>query len=200
MKRIQVPAVMVTGLTTEKVENVRIVLLTTVKAGIARIARDLMPIMKEVNARSVRMVTALMAIVLNVLLTIVKVAIVRIVLASITITKEANARSVLTTAKVVLMIVLNVLPTIVKVVLMTVLNVPVSIAAKVVIVLNVLLTTVKVVTVRIVPVLITAKVAAIAAITAVGEVTVRDTTMTVHKEDIVLVRVPAIMIRTLSIA
>ena len=34
MKRIQVPAVMVTGLTTEKVENVRIVLLTTVKAGI----------------------------------------------------------------------------------------------------------------------------------------------------------------------
>ncbi|EFI36811.1 ribosomal large subunit pseudouridine synthase B [Bacteroides sp. 3_1_23] len=127
----------------------------------------------------------------------------------------------------VLMIVLNVLPTTVKVVLMTVLNVPVSIAAKVVIVLNVLLTTVKVatvltvpalitakvatvlnvllttvkvVTVRIVPVLITAKVAAIAAITAVGEVTVRDTTMTVHKEAIVLVRVPAIMIRMLSIA
>ena len=125
------------------------------------------------------------------------------------------------------MIVLNVLPTIVKVVLMTVLNVPVSIAAKVVIVLNVLLTTVKVatvltvpalitakvvivlnvllttvkvVTVRIVPVSITAKVAAIAAITAVGEVTVRDTTMTVHKEAIVLVRVPAIMIRMLSIA
>ena len=52
----------------------------------------------------------------------------------------------------------------------------------------------------VVPVLITAKVAAIAAITAVGEVTVRDTTMTVHKEAIVLVRVPAIMIRMLSIA
>ena len=33
-----------------------------------------------------------------------------------------------------------------------------------------------------------------------GEVTVRDTTMTVHKEAIVLVRVPAIMIRMLSIA
>ena len=113
---------------------------------------------------------------------------------------EANAGSVLSTANVVLMIVLNVLPTIVKVVLMTVLNVPVSIAAKVVIVLNVLLTTVKVATVLTVPALITAKVAAIAAITAVGEVTVRDTTMTVHKEDIVLVRVPAIMIRTLSIA
>ena len=178
MKRIQVPAVMVTGLTTEKVENVRIVLLTTVKAGIVRIARDLMPTMKE-----------------------------------------ANARNVLTTAKVVLMTVLNVLLTTVKVVLMTVLNVPVSIAAKVVsvrlmatvlnvllttvkvaTVLNVLLTTVKVVTVRIVPVSITAKVAAIAAITAVGEVTVRDTTMTVHKEAIVLVRVPAIMIRMLSIA
>lgn len=72
MKRIQVPAVMVTGLTTEKVENVRIVLLTTVKAGIVRIARDLMPTMKEANARSVRMVTALMATVPNVLLTIVK--------------------------------------------------------------------------------------------------------------------------------
>jgi cellulose synthase/poly-beta-1,6-N-acetylglucosamine synthase-like glycosyltransferase len=168
------------------VENVRIALLTTVKAGIVRIARDLMPTMKE-----------------------------------------ATVLNVLTTAKVVLMIVLNVLPTTVKVVLMTVLNVPVSIAAKVVIVLNVLLTTVKVatvltvpvlitakvatvlnvllttvkvVTVRIVPVLITAKVAAIAAITAVGEVTVRDTTMTVHKEAIVLVRVPAIMIRMLSIA
>jgi hypothetical protein len=88
------------------------------------------------------------------------------------------------------MTVLNVLLTTVKVVLMTVLNVPVSIAAKVASVLKrpsynreggdrpyrpvlitarwrpsstVLLTTVKVVTVRIVPVLITAKVAAIAA-------------------------------------
>ncbi len=117
MKRIQVPAVMVTGLTTEKVENVRIVLLTTVKAGIVRIARDLMPTMKEANARSVRTVTALMATVRNVLLTIVKVVIVRIVLASITIMKEVNARNVLTTAKVVLMvIVLNALLTIVKVV------------------------------------------------------------------------------------
>ena len=169
MKRIQVPAVMVTGLTTEKVENVRIALLTTVKAGIVRIARDLMPTMKEANARSVRTVTALMATVPNVLLTIVKVEIVRIVLASITIMKEVNARNVLTTAKVVLMTVLNVL-----------------------------LTTVKVVTVRIVPVSITAKVAAIAATTAV-EVIVRDIITTV-KEDIVLVRVPAIMIRTLSIA
>ena len=46
--------------------------------------------------------------------------------------KEVNVLNVLTTAKVVLMIVLNVLLTIVKVVLMTVLNVPVSIAAKVV--------------------------------------------------------------------
>ena len=94
--------------------------------------------------------------------------------------------------------VLNVLLTTVKVA--TVLTVPALITAKVATVLNVLLTTVKVVTVRIVPVLITAKVAAIAAITAVGEVTVRDTTMTVHKEAIVLVRVPAIMIRMLSIA
>ena len=109
MKRIQVPAVMVTGLTTEKVENVRIALLTTVKAGIVRIARDLMPTMKEANARSVRTVTALMATVPNVLLTIVKVEIVRIVLASITIMKEVNVRNVLTTAKVVLMTVLNVL-------------------------------------------------------------------------------------------
>ncbi|SCV08000.1 ribosomal large subunit pseudouridine synthase B [Bacteroides ovatus V975] len=144
---------MVTGLTTEKVENVRIALLTTVKAGIVRIARDLMPTMKEANARSVRTVTALMATVPNVLLTIVKVEIVRIVLASITIMKEVNVLNVLTTAKVVLMIVLNVLLTIVKVVLMTVLNVPVSIAAKVVsvrlmaTVLNVLPTTVKVATV-----------------------------------------------------
>ena len=61
--------------------------------------------------------------------------------------KEVNVLNVLTTAKVVLMIVLNVLLTIVKVVLMTVLNVPVSIAAKVVsvrlmaTVLNVLPTT-----------------------------------------------------------
>ena len=38
----------------QKVENVRIALLTTVKAGIVRIARDLMPTMKEANARSVR--------------------------------------------------------------------------------------------------------------------------------------------------
>ena len=53
-EEIQVPAVMVTGLTTERVENVRIVLLTTVKVGIVRIARDLMPTMKEANARSVR--------------------------------------------------------------------------------------------------------------------------------------------------
>ena len=118
------------GLTTEKVENVRIALLTTVKAGIVRIARDLMPTMKEANARSVRTVTALMATVPNVLLTIVKVEIVRIVLASITIMKEVNARNVLTTAKVVLMTVLNVLLTTVKVV--TVLTVPASIAAKVV--------------------------------------------------------------------
>ena len=54
------PAVMVTSLTTEKVENVRIVLLTTVKVGIVRIARDLIPTMKVENARSVLMVTALM--------------------------------------------------------------------------------------------------------------------------------------------
>ena len=44
---------MVTGLTTEKVATVRIALLTTVKAGIVRIARDLMSTMKEVNARNV---------------------------------------------------------------------------------------------------------------------------------------------------
>ena len=49
-----------------------------------------------------------MATVPNVLLTIVKVEIVRSVLASITIMKEVNARNVLTTAKVVLMTVLNV--------------------------------------------------------------------------------------------
>ena len=81
-------------------------------------------------------------------------------------------------------------------------TVPVSIAAKVVTVLNVLLTTVKVVTVRIVPVSITVKVvAAIVATTVVAVAAiVRDTTMTVHKEAIVLVRVPAIMIRMLSIA
>ena len=84
----------------------------------------------------------------------------------------------------------------------TVLTVPALITAKVATVLNVLLTTVKVVTVRIVPVLIMAKVvAAIAATTVAGvEAIVRDTTMTVHKEAIVLVRVPAIMIRMLSIA
>ena len=92
--------------------------------------------------------------------------------------------------------VLNVLPTTVKVA--TVLTVPALITAKEATVLNVLLTTVKVVTVRIVPVSITAKVAAIAATTAV-EVIVRDI-ITIVKEDIVLVRVPAIMIRTLSIA
>ena len=42
---------MVTGRTTEREENVRIVLLTTVKEGIARIARDLIPIKQEENAR-----------------------------------------------------------------------------------------------------------------------------------------------------
>ena len=95
---------MVTGRTTEREENVRIVLLTTVKVGIVRIARDLMPTMKGANAHSVRMVIALMATVRNVLLTIVKAVIVRIVLASITIVKVATVRNVLTTAKVVLMV------------------------------------------------------------------------------------------------
>ena len=76
------PAVMVTSLTTEKVENVRIVLLTTVKVGIVRIARDLIRIVKVESAHSVLMVNVLM-IAPNVLLTIVKVETVRIVLASI---------------------------------------------------------------------------------------------------------------------
>ena len=198
MKRMQVPAVMVTGLTTEKVENVRIVLLTIVKEGIVRIARDLMPTMKEATVRSVHTVT-----VLNVLASIAKeVLTVTVLNVPASIAKEVHT-----------VIVLNVPVSIVKEVhTVTVLNVPVSIA-KVVTVLTVLvsitvkvatvhsvLTIVKVVIVRIVPVSITAKVAAIAAITAVGEVTVRDTTMTVHKEAIVLVRVPAIMIRMLSIA
>ena len=60
MRRIQVPAVMVTSLTTEKVENVRIVLLTTVKVGIVRIARDLIRIVKVESAHSVLMVNVLM--------------------------------------------------------------------------------------------------------------------------------------------
>ena len=147
-------------------ENVRIVLLTTVKVGIVRIARDLMPTMKGANAHSVRMVIALMATVRNVLLTIVKAVIVRIVLASITIVKVATVRNVLTTAKVVLMvIVLNALPTIVKAVIVRIVRDLIRILTAAT-VLSVL-TTVKaannalMVIVRIVPVSIVVKVATV---------------------------------------
>ena len=114
MKRMQVPAVMVTGLTTEKVENVRIVLLTIVKEGIVRIARDLMPTMKEATVRSVHTVT-----VLNVLASIAKeVLTVTVLNVPASIAKEVHT-----------VIVLNVPVSIVKVVhTVTVLNVPVSVA------------------------------------------------------------------------
>ena len=98
MRRIQVPAVMVTSLTTEKVENVRIVLLTTVKVG-DRPYRPRFNPNSEGGERPQRSYVNVLMIAPNVLLTIVKVEIVRIVLASITIMKEVNARNVLTTAR-----------------------------------------------------------------------------------------------------
>ena len=199
---------MVTGLTTEKVENVRIVLLTIVKEGIVRIARDLMPTMKEANARSVRTVTALMATVRNVLLTIVKAVIVRIVLASITIVKVATVRNVLTTAKVVLMvIVLNALPTIVKVVIVRIVRDLIRILTAAT-VLSVL-TTVKaannalMVIVRIVPVSIVVKVATVLSVlTTVKVVTdpiVRVLTARVANAHSVLTAVIARIARALTL-
>ena len=102
------PAVMVTSLTTEKVENVRIVLLTTVKVG-----SSVSPTVKTNSEGGERPQRSygdhLTATVLSVLLTIVKVETIRIVLASIATMKEADVATS-TTAKVVnnvLMIVLT---------------------------------------------------------------------------------------------